>query len=60
MALLVVLLAVRSLPLWAFNLVGSLIYVVLVPVGASALTYAYGTLCARSAADEPDPVSVPA
>jgi hypothetical protein len=41
-----VLLLVRSLPLWAFNLVGSLIYIVLVPVGASAVTYAYGTLAA--------------
>jgi len=52
----VVLLAVRSLPLWGFNLIGSLIHVFLVPVGASALTYAYGTVCARAAmAGEPDP-----
>jgi hypothetical protein len=43
-----VLLLVRSLPLWAFNLVSSLIYIVLVPVGASAVTYAYGTLAASA------------
>jgi hypothetical protein len=48
-----VLLLVRSLPLWAFNLVSSLIYIVLVPVGASAVTYAYGTLAASSQAAEP-------
>jgi hypothetical protein len=46
-AAVIVLLTVRALPLWAFNIVGALIYVVLVPIGAAALTYAYGTLAAR-------------
>lgn len=54
-----VLLLVRTLPLWAFNLVGALIYVALVPIGAAAVTYAYGSLVTGSteqtdAAAEPD------
>jgi hypothetical protein len=55
-----VLLLVRSLPLWAFNLIGSLIYIVLVPVGASAVTYAYGTLAGSTtdAEDAPETVTV--
>ncbi len=47
-----VLLIVTSLPLWAFHLVSSLIFVVLVPIGAAATTYLYGTLRARSGDDD--------
>lgn len=48
-----VLLSVTTLPIWAFNLIGSVIYVLLVPVGAAAVTYAYGSLVARErAADD--------
>jgi hypothetical protein len=64
-AAVIVLLTVQTLPLWAFNIVGALIYVVLVPIGAAALTYAYGTLTARhdrvnDAIDMPDPLAAPA
>ena len=51
----VVLLAVRTLPLWAFNLVGSAIFVVLVPVGAAAVSYVYGTLASRAHRPAPAP-----
>jgi hypothetical protein len=43
----IVLLLVPALPLWAFNVVASMIYLVLVPMAAAAVTYAYGTLSAR-------------
>jgi hypothetical protein len=42
-----VLLLVRTLPLWGFNLVSSVIFVLLVPVAAAAVSFAYGTLAAR-------------
>jgi hypothetical protein len=42
----VVLLTVTMIPLWLFNVVTAAIFVVLVPVGAAALTYVYGTLAA--------------
>ena len=45
----IVLLAIPALPLWAFNLIVSVIHLVLVPIAAAAVTYAYGTLVARSA-----------
>ncbi|MAT04257.1 MAG: hypothetical protein CL424_04340 [Acidimicrobiaceae bacterium] len=55
-----VLLIVRTLPLWGFNLVSSAIYVLLVPVAAAAVSYAYGTLTARAGASrEPEMVSQP-
>jgi hypothetical protein len=56
-----VLLLVRTLPLWAFSLVGALIYVALVPIGAAAIAYAYGTLAADSReVDGPDDSDVDA
>ncbi len=42
----VIVLLSTSFPLWLFNVVSSLIYVALVPVGAAAMTYVYGTLAA--------------
>lgn len=48
-----VLLAVPALPLWAFNVVAAAIHLVLVPIAAAAVTYAYGDLVARSSVDEP-------
>lgn len=47
-----VLLAVPALPLWAFNVVAAGIHLVLVPIAAAAVGYAYGTLAARSSAAE--------
>ena len=49
-AKLVIVLLTTSLPLWLFNVVTSLIYVALVPVGAAGMTYVYGTLAARELA----------
>ena len=46
-AALVVLLTATMIPLWLFNVVSALIFVVLTPVGAAAMTYVYGTLAAR-------------
>lgn len=43
---LMILLTLTALPLWLFNVVSSIIYVVLVPVGAAAITYVYGNLAA--------------
>ena len=62
-AALLVLVLATSIPLWLFSVLSSAIYVVLVPVGAAAMAYVYGTLCARatagpSAAPEPAPVAV--
>jgi hypothetical protein len=45
------LLVMRSVPLWAFNLVSGIIYVFLVPIAAGAVTLAYGTLAARRSDD---------
>ena len=42
------LLAARSVPLWAFNMVSGVIYVFLVPIAAAAVTLAYGSLDARN------------
>lgn len=50
----VVLLAVPGLPLWAFNIVASVIHLVLIPIAAAAVGYAYGNLVARSSARAPD------
>jgi hypothetical protein len=47
-AAIVVLLTATMIPLWLFNVVTAAIFVVLVPVGAAALTYVYGTLAARN------------
>ncbi|MCB0968933.1 MAG: hypothetical protein KDB37_19035, partial [Ilumatobacter sp.] len=49
-----VLLAVRQLPLWGFNLVSVVIHVVLVPIGAAAITYAYGRLAAAPTVGDED------
>jgi hypothetical protein len=46
---LIVLVTVTAIPLWLFSVLTSVIYVVLVPVAAAAMTYVYGnlaTLCA--------------
>jgi hypothetical protein len=48
----VIVLLLTSLPLWLFNVVSSLIYVALVPVGAAAMTYVYGTLAARETEEQ--------
>ena len=48
-AALLVLLTATMIPLWLFNIVSALIFVVLTPVGAAAMTYVYGTLAARDA-----------
>ena len=53
-AALVVLLTVTAIPLWLFNVLSSVIYVVLVPVGAAAMAYVYGALAMRSEAPESD------
>ena len=47
-AALVVLLTATMIPLWLFNVISALIFVVLTPVGAAALTYVYGTLAFRA------------
>ena len=47
-AALVVLLTATMIPLWLFNVISALIFVVLTPVGAAALTYVYGTLATRA------------
>ncbi len=52
---LVILLSVTSIPLWLFNVLSSVIYVVLVPVGAAAMVYVYGGLAMFT--DEDVPVS---
>lgn len=41
---LIVLVTVTAIPLWLFSVLSSVIYVVLVPVAAAAMTYVYGTL----------------
>jgi hypothetical protein len=46
------LLAARSVPLWAFNMVSGVIYVFLVPIAAAAVTLAYGSLDARNSATD--------
>ncbi len=47
---LLVLVLVTSIPLWLFSVISSTIFVVLIPVGAAAMAYVYGTLSARSVA----------
>lgn len=49
----VVLLVVPALPLWGFNVVAAAIHLMLVPIAAAAVTYAYGSLAVRSRASEP-------
>jgi hypothetical protein len=41
---LLILVLVTSIPLWLFSVLSALILVVLVPVGAAAMAYVYGTL----------------
>lgn len=48
----VVLLAVPALPMWAFNIVAALIHLVLIPIAAAAVGYAYGSLVARSSTSD--------
>lgn len=51
-----VLLTFRTLPLWAFNIVAGVIFVALVPIGATAVAYAYGTVVAGRGEPEDDPI----
>jgi hypothetical protein len=43
-----ILVLVTSIPLWLFSVLSALILVVLVPVGAAAMAYVYGTLTSRA------------
>jgi hypothetical protein len=45
---LLILVLVTSIPLWLFSVLSSLVLVVLVPVGAAAMAYVYGTLASRA------------
>lgn len=58
-AALVVLLTATMIPLWLFNVVSAVIFAVLTPVGAAAMTYVYGTLAVRDAGttEQTDPPS---
>jgi hypothetical protein len=50
---LIVLVTVTAIPLWLFSVLTSVIYVVLVPVAAAAMTYVYGNLATlRAGASE--------
>jgi hypothetical protein len=46
-AALVLLVTATSIPLWLFSVLSAVIFVVLVPVGAAAMAYVYGTLATR-------------
>jgi hypothetical protein len=43
-----ILVLATSIPLWLFSVLSALILVVLVPVGAAAMAYVYGTLTSRA------------
>jgi hypothetical protein len=45
---LTVLVLVTAIPLWLFNVLSAMIFVVLIPVGAAAMAYVYGTLVSRT------------
>jgi hypothetical protein len=49
---LTVLVLVTSIPLWLFNVLSAMIFVVLIPVGAAAMAYVYGTLVTRPAGED--------
>jgi hypothetical protein len=48
---LLVLLLVTAIPLWLFSILSALILVLLVPVGAAAMAYVYGSLASIADAD---------
>jgi hypothetical protein len=64
-AALLILVTVTAIPLWLFNVLSSLIYVVLVPVAGAAMAYVYGSLSTAGQdeameAGEPPVVPTPA
>ena len=54
-------LLLTSVPIWVFNVLSALIYMLLVPVGAAAMTYVYATLATeKESAGRPRVVPEPA